>query len=105
MPDPDAAERVLHGEDADAEEEADGGSCDDVQTPVIEKKRSYDALGDVVGHTHAAVGDKERQPAAEACGAVISEDDSGHEHDHESELVERRQDDFERRQNRGIADP
>ena len=67
-------ERPLQQEDCEADYYA--GCYAEVgvqpQSPVVEKEWTYDALGDVVGHAHAPVGDESRHHAAQAWGEVVA---------------------------------
>ena len=59
MVDPDTAQGILHEEDGYAYQFAADNAHLKMEPPVVEDERSDDALCDVVGHAHAAIGDEQ----------------------------------------------
>ena len=66
--------------------------------------RPDDALRHIVGHTQAAIGDKERKTAAESDGAIIGKQDARDKHKHYAEVGERAEHNVERCHKVGIGD-
>ena len=88
---PPGAEGKLQAEYGEANEDAGGNPQVIVQreSPIVEQHGSYDALSDIIGETHPAVGDDTAHEALQA-GAVVSHQDARHQHEHEGKLMERR---------------
>ena len=92
MVDPDTAQGILHEEDGYAYQFAADNAHLKMEPPVVEDERSDDALCDVVGHAHAAIGDEQGEDAGEFRGAIITEKYAADQYQHETKLIERRYD-------------
>ena len=83
---PPSAHQYLY-EKYDDEEQRTGCIAEvEMESPVIEYERAYNALADIVGEAHAAVGHDEPHGAAEAC-SVEGEKERSDDDEHEAALV------------------
>ena len=100
---PPSAEAGLGDEDADAGGHTRRVAELQMQAPVIEERGTDDALRDIVGETHTAVGHDELHGPVE-WGGVEGEEQRGDDDCHEAELVQRVDDQHQRRQESGIGE-
>ena len=96
---PPAAEQDLGSEDDDAESYALRVAWIEMQSPMIIDGCTYNALCDIVSETHAAIGHDETHGAGKTCG-VEREEERGDDDEHEAELMERGDDEHQRRHER-----
>lgn len=83
---PPSAHQYLYEKDGDEKQCAGCIAEVEMKSPVIEYERAYDALADIVGEAHAAVGHDETHGAAEACG-VEGEEEGCDDDEHEAAFV------------------